>query len=365
MDYGRSLGEGTVAEERASESRYFFRGPGGTDLMNGIPLARCQFLIPFAVIHNGVGAQTEALLARFRLPTSLEEKADHFIPILPALRFAEAAQRSQGITDIGFQASRQLQFCHLSEKLRAIIGHSPTLLTGLQQLCKWAPLEDTILNMWLERRDDYVRVCSRLEKTAGLPHLEHAQWLQSIFTIHIVRQFAGPDWAPSTIAFEAHYAPSRQTQSFWPKTRFLSGQNASWIDLPVSLLSLPNLANETLSNLPKDEAEPSGNEIVGALKLMLPSYLDEGVPTVVEIAEMAGISVRSFQRKLSSMGLSYSGVVDVVRFENAAKLLRDTDAKVIDVAFSSGYADPAHFTRAFRRISGTTPREFREQSRAR
>lgn len=65
------------------------------------------------------------------------------------------------------------------------------------------------------------------------------------------------------------------------------------------------------------------------------------------------------------MGLSYSGLIDVARFENAVKLLRDSDAKVIDVAFASGYADPAHFTRAFRRISGVTPREFREQWRPR
>jgi AraC-like DNA-binding protein len=98
---------------------------------------------------------------------------------------------------------------------------------------------------------------------------------------------------------------------------------------------------------------------------MLPSYLDEGPPTVAEIAEMAGISVRSFQRKLSSAGLTYSGLLDTARFENAAKNLRDTDAKIIEVAFSSGYADPAHFTRAFRRISGVTPREFRAKWRPR
>jgi AraC-like DNA-binding protein len=74
---------------------------------------------------------------------------------------------------------------------------------------------------------------------------------------------------------------------------------------------------------------------------------------------MAGISIRSFQRKLSSAGVTYSDLLDGVLFENAAKLLRDTSAKIIDVAFSSGYTDPAHFTRAFRRFSGVTPREFR------
>lgn len=125
------------------------------------------------------------------------------------------------------------------------------------------------------------------------------------------------------------------------------------------MLDLPNLASETPATSHDDEAGPAGHEIVSAVKLMLPSYLNDRIPTVAEIAEMAGISIRSFQRKLSNAGVSYSELLDGVRFENAAKLLRDTNAKIIDVAFSSGYSDPAHFTRAFRRFSGITPREFR------
>ncbi len=167
------------------------------------------------------------------------------------------------------------------------------------------------------------------------------------------------------MAFEARYTPTLDTQSLWPNTRFLSGQHASWIDVPVAYLSLPNRANEMPPDPPEDDAGPSGNEIVRTLKLMLPSYLDEGTPTVAEIAEMAGISVRSFQRKLSSLGLTYSGLLEAVRFENAAERLRNTDAKIIDVAFCSGYTDPAHFTRAFRRVSGVTPRQFRDTWRPR
>jgi len=102
---------------------------------------------------------------------------------------------------------------------------------------------------------------------------------------------------------------------------------------------------------------------VATLKLMLPAYLDQGLPALAEIAEMAGASTRSLQRKLAYAGLTYSDLIDTIRFENAGRLLRDTDSKIIEIAFSSGYADPAHFTRAFRRISGVTPRQFRAQSR--
>lgn len=333
--------------------------------MTAIPLTRCQFLIPFTVIHDEIGASTAPVLAKFGLPTSVEEKADHFVPLLRAVDFAEAVQRTQGIVDLGFQASQRLQYCHLSEKLRTVIGYSPTLFTALQQVCKWASLEDNVLHMWLERCDDHVKICSRLLGTSGIAHLEHSQWLQNIFPIHIVRQFAGPNWVPATIAFEARYTPSARTQSSWPDTRFLSDQAASWIDVPVSFLSLPSLADELPASPVDDETGPSANDIIGALRLMLPSYLDEKAPTVAEVAEMACVSVRTLQRKLSGAGLSYSDLLGAARFENAARLLRNSDAKIIEIAFSSGYADPAHFTRAFRRISGITPREYRSQSRLR
>ncbi|WP_229189073.1 AraC family transcriptional regulator ligand-binding domain-containing protein [Bradyrhizobium brasilense] len=271
--------------------------------MSGIPLTRCQFVIPFADIHNEVGAPTATLLSKFGLPTALQEKADHYVPILPAILFAQAAQRSQGITDIGFHASRRLQFCHRSDRLRTIISYSPTLYVTLQQVCKWASLEDTNLYMWLERRDDRARICSKLGGTAGMLHLEHSQWLQNVFVVHIVRQLAGSEWTPSTMAFEANYAPGSEAQAFWPNTRFLLGQEASWIDVPVAHLDLPSLTRDTALNFSEDEPQPFGDELVRAL--MLPSYLDEGIPAVAKIAEMAGASVGSFQRKFSNAGLTY------------------------------------------------------------
>jgi AraC-like DNA-binding protein len=331
--------------------------------MAKIHLTRCQYLIPFAEILCSVGAPTGSLLAKFRLPTSLEEKANHYVPILPAIEFAEFGQRSQGIVDFGFHASRLIHFQHLSEKTRSLIAHSPTLFVALQQACKWASLEDSNLSNWLEHHDDHVRICSRLAGTKGLQHLEHSQWLQNIIPIHIVRQFAGSHWAPSTIAFEARYTPSPECQLFWANTRFLSNQESSWIDVPISFLALPNSTNEDILGLSGKDVEHSELEIVETLKLMLPSYLDQGPPVIPEIAELAGVSVRSFQRILSQAGLTYSDLLDTVRFENASKLLQNTDLKIIEVAFSSGYADPAHFTRAFRRIAGVTPRQFRESGR--
>jgi AraC-like DNA-binding protein len=330
--------------------------------MADIPLTRGQFLLPFVSILDDIGAPTETLLERSRLPSSLAEKSDLYLPLLPALRFVETAQRTQGIEDFGFLAARRLHFSHLREKTRTLIAHSPTLLVALRHACHWASREDTILSMWIEHDADHVRVCSRLAGTTGLLHLKYAQWIQNILPIYIVRQFAGPDWMPTAIAFESSYAPSPATRSSWPNVRFLSGQHAAWISLPITLLSLSNRSTALFAP-PRDQDGPSGYDIVELLKLMLPAYLDEGTTALADVADIAGVSTRTLQRKLAHLGLTYSDILETARYENASRLLRDTDCRIIDVAFSSGYTDPAHFSRAFRRLTGVTPRQFREQSR--
>lgn len=124
----------------------------------------------------------------------------------------------------------------------------------------------------------------------------------------------------------------------------------------------PNRSTASFSPPRDTEDGPSAYDVVELLKLILPAYLDEGTTALADVAEIAGVSTRTLQRKLAHVGLFYSDILDTVRYEHANRLLRGTDCRIIDV-FSSGYTDPAHFSRAFRRISGITPRQFREQSR--
>lgn len=332
--------------------------------MATIPITRSQFLLPFVGILDEIGAPTSSLLEKFRLPVNLNEKSNFYIPLLPALSFIDYAQRTQDLQDFSFLAGQRLHFSHLRERTKALVAHSPTLLVALRHACHWASREDSMLSMWIEYDQNQIRVCNRITLPGSLSYLKHAQWLQNVFSVYIVRQFTGADWMPPVMAFEAHYMPNAATQSYWPNVHFLSEQHASFISIPNSYLSLPYHANTLYSPCHDFEDEPSGYEIVETLKLMLPSYLDGGVPTLAEVAEMASVSPRTFQRKLSSVDFAYSDILDSVRFERSSMLLRETDAKIIDVAFASGYSDPAHFSRAFRRIAGVTPRQFREQSQS-
>jgi AraC-like DNA-binding protein len=65
------------------------------------------------------------------------------------------------------------------------------------------------------------------------------------------------------------------------------------------------------------------------------------------------------QRHLAAWGVTYEQLIDDLLFHHAMVELSDASRSVTDVAFDLGYSDSAHFTRAFKRWTGYTPRQFR------
>jgi AraC-like DNA-binding protein len=81
------------------------------------------------------------------------------------------------------------------------------------------------------------------------------------------------------------------------------------------------------------------------------------------VAEAAGTSTRTLQRRLQSFGVSYSALVDRTRMRMASEWLAGGATPVAEIAAMLGYSDPAHFSRAFRRERGASPQQYRRQSR--
>ncbi|MBP8953867.1 MAG: AraC family transcriptional regulator [Armatimonadetes bacterium] len=84
-----------------------------------------------------------------------------------------------------------------------------------------------------------------------------------------------------------------------------------------------------------------------------------------ECAARLGVSPRTLRRRLKERGASYKGIVDDVRAELARSYLESSRLSVEAIAERLGFSDPTCFTRAFRRWTGMSPREFRKrESRA-
>ena len=82
-------------------------------------------------------------------------------------------------------------------------------------------------------------------------------------------------------------------------------------------------------------------------------------PSALAVASHLGVTLRTMQRNLRAWGTTYEELLNEFLMLHAAFELRSHHCSVTDVAFNLGYMDSGHFTRAFKRWTGVTPRDFR------
>lgn len=82
-------------------------------------------------------------------------------------------------------------------------------------------------------------------------------------------------------------------------------------------------------------------------------------PSLAAAAQSLGMARRSLQRVLARHGLHFSALVAEVRVRHAAWWLLQGTLPMAEVGFVCGYADQAHFSRAFKRRTGWSPGAYR------
>lgn len=84
-------------------------------------------------------------------------------------------------------------------------------------------------------------------------------------------------------------------------------------------------------------------------------------PTLSELAELCGISVRQLTRAFrASRGCSIADYIASKRIEQAKQLLSGGE-QIKRIAHQLGFASPANFSHAFRQATTLTPRQYRDR----
>ena len=82
-------------------------------------------------------------------------------------------------------------------------------------------------------------------------------------------------------------------------------------------------------------------------------------PTIVAVADQLSMNVRTLQRRLESVGIPFRELLSDCRQRLARGELSGSDDPIAELSIRLGYSDPAHFARAFRRWTGSSPVEYR------
>ncbi|WP_372783998.1 AraC family transcriptional regulator [Phenylobacterium sp.] len=103
----------------------------------------------------------------------------------------------------------------------------------------------------------------------------------------------------------------------------------------------------------------SSKSVRGRVESLLMPVLHTGHASMDAVAARLGISRQTLFRKLKAEGVTFATVLDELRHRMAADYLGARKVSVNETAYLVGFSEPAAFSRAFKRWTGSSPRAMR------
>ena len=176
--------------------------------------------------------------------------------------------------------------------------------------------------------------------------------------IRLIRTCCGPGWLPPKITVSALSKPAALPDE-WNAMKIEWGTPLTSIFVPASDLESPPLNKpDPGRQSPPRVRQPTFRELVDR-------QVRWGDAGIEKAAEETGLTVITLQRWLTQQNTSYSELVDDARSKRARFLLDHSDQSIGEISTGLGYSFQSNFTRAFERIVGVSPSEFRQRSQDR
>lgn len=329
--------------------------------MKEIDLCDAGLLHPFVGCLDRRSLDSAKYLERQHIPPELVASGSGKITRRQVWRFFSDIVRTEGIETIGFLDNDPYSISYLGPA-GAAVNQAVTLRDAIQTFCMMISRITASNTAWLEEGPNHSWLCCRGED------LTEQEFPTDHFTVmalaEIVRLTAGPEWRPTAVRLHTGQNRALDQAELVGDVETMYHRGMSAVRFPTKLLPCP-LRFRNQNEMEKGEWTDPG--AIGAafgegLAELLESQLPHnGMISINQAAEILGIHRSSLHRSLASEGLTWRRVLDRVRFKAAQGLLDDQAISVKSIAFHLGYSDPSNFKRAFRRMTGLTPTEFRKR----
>lgn len=320
--------------------------------MRSYGLTKARSMGPVAELVERAGGSVARLFRRADLPLRLIDEPDRLILLEDQLALVEGAAREIGDDALGARLSTEAGFTSLGTFGRhvqsmpdleaAILCCNSTIGPLLQSATRFGLAIAGGEARWTYGVTDRVEVGRQKNEMLALGYM-----------LDLVRHFAGVRFTPTRLELGGPAIASRSEVECVYRADLVRADSAA-IVFPASLLELPNPRVPEPLVLGHTEL-PDSSDLVACAERLIGLAMLDGRPSIDWLCRHLKLSRRTLQRRLATYGTSFDVLFDRVAFARAQSLLQ-SGSGVTDVAYELGYSDPAHFSRAFRRWAGVSPR---------
>lgn len=310
------------------------------------------------------GLDINELLAAAGLSATDLEDRDASVDIDRHLRMVHEIVRRQPGVSTGLRTGMTATTARFGV-LGNVLRYAKDLRTAYADFIRFQRLVTDVTNWCVTARPAYQLTLTLHPLLDSVPS---AAEVQMATLIAVGRQLTGAPLIAKSVAFrhQPQSDPSEHRQFFGCAVAFGAEQNH--LQLDPELLDLPIVSAHELAHqhfLHSIEAvlgvSAGLRQTSETVRQYIIKNLAHGPPRRDEVARSLGMSGRTMLRNLEQEGQTYERIFDDSRRELALAYASDSKLAAFEIAGLLGFTEPSAFFRAFRRWTGSSPQQYRQQ----
>jgi AraC-like DNA-binding protein len=310
------------------------------------------------------GVDLDPLLKKAGLTFREIEDPDARLRVRDQIRFLNLAASALQDDILGFHLAQQPDLREIG-LLYYVAASSETMSEALRRAARYSSIVNEGVSLkYFDGSDvgvkfDYVGVSRHLDR--------HQIEFFTTLLVRVCRQLTGLRLVPTRVSF------THRRDGNYPEFVEFFGGNGEFGAAVDELVFAP-----TIKRMPILGADPYLNKLLiahceealsrrstnrssfrSSVENAIVPLLPHGTARAGEIARRLGVSQRTFARRLSLEGLTFTDVLESLRSDLAERYLNDEDLSISQIAWLLGYREVSALTHAFKRWTGKTPREAR------
>jgi AraC-like DNA-binding protein len=314
------------------------------------------------------GARREALLERAGIDPAVLDDQDNRVPLV---RYATLMREAKAMSDdaaLGLHYGEAVNIADISI-VGLITRAGKTMSDVFDQLNRFVQLIVETENAppghryILENGRKGVWVVDNRRNPNSFPELTESAFAQLVWG---PRRFGAPPFVKAmTLTFPDPGYVDEYERVFDVRPEFGSNRNAFLVDRELADLHVAPQLPPYVFGVLNDRAEALLKELQGShtvrsrVEAMLIPVLHKGEIGMEAMAAQLGVSRQTLFRKLKAEGVTFEKLLDSLRYRLALDYLSGRKVSVNETSYLVGFSDPAAFSRAFKRWTGSRPREAR------
>lgn len=320
-------------------------------------------LIEFAASR---GASRTALRELSGIDARLLEDQDNRVPLASYRALMRAGKELCGDPALALHYGDAVDLSEMSV-VGLILSSCETMTDAFAQLNRYGRLvieldASTTDRLTLEQSPGELRIIDARPDPNEFPELTESGFAR---TVSMARRYAGDEQFLKAVHF-THRAPAYRSEYdriFRAPVVFESDSNAL-ISTDVWLSRRPPHASRYAFGILSRHAESllesleNSRTTRGRVESLLIPVIHTGSATMETVAAKLNVSRQTLFRKLKTEGTTFERILDDLRHKLALHYLAEKKASVNETAYLLGFSESAAFSRAFKRWTGSSPRQY-------